>query len=91
MQGKLPVEGQEKLSINEDMWETIFLALRLNEGLDLQEFENKYKVNFQIRYDDVLSKLMNQGLVMMESGRLKLTKRGIDLSNSVFVEFIIEE
>jgi oxygen-independent coproporphyrinogen-3 oxidase len=91
MQGKLPVEGQEELSINEDMWETIFLALRLNEGLDLQEFENKYKVNFQIRYDDVLSKLMNQGLVMMESGRLKLTKRGIDLSNSVFVEFIIEE
>jgi oxygen-independent coproporphyrinogen-3 oxidase len=91
MQGKLPVEGKEELSISEDMWETIFLALRLNEGLNLHDFEIKYKVNFHIRYGNMLSKLMNQGLVMMESGKLKLTKRGIDLSNSVFVEFIIEE
>jgi oxygen-independent coproporphyrinogen-3 oxidase len=87
MKGKLPVEGHEELSANEDMWETIFLALRLNEGLDLYNFEKKYKVNFQIRYGNVLSKLMSQGLVLIESGRLKLTARGIDLSNSVFVEF----
>lgn len=87
-QRKLPVEGHEELSVNEDMWETIFLALRLNEGLDLHDFENKYKVSFHSKYGNTLSKLMNQGLVLMELGRLKLTEKGIDLSNSVFIEFM---
>ena len=41
------MEGQEELSIDEDMWETIFLALRLNEGLDLEGFAGKYGVDFE--------------------------------------------
>jgi oxygen-independent coproporphyrinogen-3 oxidase len=88
MQGELPVEGQEELSQDESMWETIFLALRLNEGLDMPSFEMKYGVNFQNKYGNTLKKLMSQGLVFMETGRLKLTDKGRDLSNSVFIEFI---
>ncbi|HYE81192.1 MAG TPA: radical SAM family heme chaperone HemW [Clostridia bacterium] len=87
-QGKLPVEGYEKLSVDEDMWETIFLALRLDEGLDLKGFEKKYKVDFQTRYKNALNKLTAQGLVLMEADNLKLTEKGIDLSNSVFIEFL---
>lgn len=86
--GELPVEGQEKISLDEDMWETIFLALRLNEGLDLKDFERIYGVNFLSRYGNTLSKLTAQGLVLTEAGRLKLTDRGRDLSNSVFIEFM---
>ena len=88
MQGKVPVEGQEESSRDEDIWETIFLALRLNDGLDLPGFEIKYGVDFQSRYASTLNKLMAQGLVFIESERLKLTDRGRDLSNSVFIEFI---
>ena len=88
MQGKLPVEGQEELSRDEDMWETIFLALRLNEGLDLSGFEIKYGVDFQSRYGDAVNKLTAQGLVFVETDRIKLTDRGRDLSNSVFIEFM---
>lgn len=86
-QGKLPVEGQEKISPEEDMWETIFLALRLNEGLDIKSFDIKYGVDFHAKYGSRLKKLAAQGLVFIESDRLKLTRRGIDLSNSVFIEF----
>ncbi|HYF82651.1 MAG TPA: radical SAM family heme chaperone HemW [Clostridia bacterium] len=88
LQGDLPVEGHEELSQDEDMWETIFLALRLNEGLDLPEFERKYGVDFQSRYGGALDKLTANGLVFTEAGRLKLTDIGRDLSNSVFIEFI---
>lgn len=86
-QGRLSVEGREKISPEEDMWETIFLALRLNEGLDIADFEIKYGVDFREKYGSRLKKLISHGLVVIESDRLKLTKRGIDLSNSVFVEF----
>ncbi|MGI6585971.1 MAG: oxygen-independent coproporphyrinogen III oxidase [Gracilibacteraceae bacterium] len=86
-EGKLPVEGQEELSSGEDMWETIFLALRLNEGLDLAGFAGKYGVDFEAKYGSRIKKLEDQGLVFIESGRLKLTDKGRDLSNSVFIEF----
>ena len=69
------------------MWETIFLALRLNEGLDIKSFDIKYGVDFHAKYGSRLKKLAAQGLVFIKSDRLKLTRRGIDLSNSVFIEF----
>ncbi|KUO70684.1 MAG: hypothetical protein APF77_02555 [Clostridia bacterium BRH_c25] len=87
-QGELPVSGLEELSGDEDMWETIFLALRLNEGLDIPGFERKYGVNFRTRYGNALNKLTAHGLVLMEADSLKLTDIGRDLSNSVFIEFL---
>lgn len=87
-QGKLPVEGYEELSLETDMWETIFLALRLNEGLDVHSFELKYGVDFRKRYCNALEKLSSYGLIYIEAGRIKLTDKGRDLSNSVFIEFM---
>lgn len=86
--GELPVEGREQPDINEDMWETIFLALRLNEGLKLYDFENRYETDFMGKYGATVKKLEGRGLVFLEEGRLKLTDRGRDLSNSVFIEFM---
>lgn len=88
MQGGSPLEGQEEISLDVDMWETVFLALRLNKGLDIQAFEKKYGISFNNRYGSALKKLMGQGLVFVEDSRLKLTDRGRDLSNSVFIEFM---
>jgi oxygen-independent coproporphyrinogen-3 oxidase len=87
-QGELPVEGSEELSRDEEMWETIFLSLRLNEGFDVSDFENKYNINFRNRYGEAVNKLTAQRLILMEKGRLKLTDKGRDLSNSVFIEFL---
>jgi len=86
--GELPVEGRERPDTDEDMWETIFLALRLNEGLGIAAFEKKYGVDFRERYGKAVKRLRAQGLVFAEDGRLKLTGRGRDLSNSVFIEFM---
>ncbi len=87
-EGKLPVEGSEELSPGEEMWETIFLSLRLNEGLNIIGFKTKYDIDFLEKYGDVLKRLINQGLVIIEDNSLKLTARGRDLSNSVFIEFM---
>lgn len=86
--GELPVEGYEEVAASEDMWETIFLALRLNEGLDLQCFSSKYRIDFMKKYGAVVNRLSEQGLLTLYDNRLKLTGRGRDLSNSVFIEFM---
>ncbi len=85
---KTPIEGEELIDKPEEMWETIFLALRLNEGLDIEEFNNKYDTDFFIQYTAALDKLINQSLVETDGKTLKLTPKGIDLSNQVFMEFM---
>lgn len=87
-EGGLPVEGEETLSRKEDMWETIFLALRLNEGLDIKVFEAEYNVNFKEKYRYQLKKLSDSGLIQIVDSRLMLTKKGRDLANMVFMEFM---
>lgn len=87
-EGNFPVEGEELISKEEEMWETLFLALRLNEGLNIKAFEGKYNIDFSMKYGDRISKLQSMGLIYIEDDRLKLTGKGRDLSNSVFVELM---
>jgi oxygen-independent coproporphyrinogen-3 oxidase len=83
-----PIEEKNLIAMDEDMWETIILSLRLNKGLDIQAFNHKYRVDFMDQYKAAVSKLTKNGLVVMEDHYLKLTQLGIDLSNSVFIEFL---
>lgn len=87
-EGEFPVEGEELISKEEEMWETMFLALRLNEGLNIKAFEEKYNIDFSIKYGGRISKLQSMDLIYIEDNRLKLTGKGRDLSNSVFVELM---
>ena len=64
--------------------ETAFLGLRLNEGVEL----NRHAERFGIDLKDRVSDLMEKGLVEIESGRLRLTRRGMLFSNEVFAEFV---
>lgn len=87
-EGTYPIEERITINKKEDMWETIILELRLNEGLDIEGFNNRYSVNFMKLYKEALEKVAGQGLAVIESGRLRLTELGMDLSNSVFIEFM---
>ncbi|HYE08589.1 MAG TPA: radical SAM family heme chaperone HemW [Patescibacteria group bacterium] len=87
-QKTFPIEEKNIISMDEDMWETVILSLRLNKGLDLKHFNHKYKVDFLDQYKAAVSKLIKNGLMIMEDNHVKLTKLGMDLSNSVFIEFL---
>lgn len=86
--GKTAVEGYENISIKEDMWETIILGLRLNSGIGISDFNDKYGVNFIEEYGNALSKLIKESLITIQDDRVRLTDKGQDLSNRVFVEFM---
>ncbi|MCQ1530873.1 radical SAM family heme chaperone HemW [Lutispora saccharofermentans] len=86
--GKAAVEGNEDISIREDMWETIILGLRLNSGIGISDFNAKYEINFIEEYGNALSKLIKEGLITIQDDRVRLTHKGQDLSNRVFVEFM---
>lgn len=84
------IEEQNELSLTDQMEEFMFLGLRMMEGISLIEFEKQFGKSLQEVYGTQIEKLQKQGLLKFnkENERYALTKKGIDVSNQVFVEFI---
>jgi oxygen-independent coproporphyrinogen-3 oxidase len=68
--------------------EALFMGLRLIEGIDLSEFQHRYGVDVSAVYGKELDRLSDAGLVQSAAGRLRLTARGLVVSNEVFVAFV---
>ena len=60
----------------EPLSESFFLGLRLREGVEVNAFP------------DVIAKFVHDGLLERAGGRIRLTPRGVLLSNEVFAEFV---
>ncbi len=88
LENKSVIEGYEELSEKEDVWETIFLNLRLNKGLNIIEFNKKFKKDFIRIYGDVVGEMQEQFLLVKKEDNIVLTEKGRDLSNLVFLKFL---
>ncbi len=78
----------QELTTQEQMEEFMFLGLRLTEGVDLEEFRRNFGKTAADVYGRQISSFLAQGLLEREGQRLKLTLRGIDVSNAVFAAFL---
>ncbi len=81
-------EEFENLSLTEQMEETVFLGLRKTEGVSIDEVRRLYGPVFEIRYGDNVRRMEAEGLIIVEDGFFRLTKKGIDVSNYVFAEVL---
>lgn len=86
-------EAQQRLSVREQMEETMFLGLRLTKGVSYKTFEKQYGRSLQEVYGQVIRQNIAEGLLTViysEQGEqfLALTKRGLDLSNYVMAQFL---
>ena len=79
----------QELTRKEQMEEFMFLGLRLTEGVDMREFERLFSKRTEEVYPKPLASLLSAGLLKQEGTRLRLTPRGVDLSNMVFAEFLL--
>jgi oxygen-independent coproporphyrinogen-3 oxidase len=70
------------------MADTAILALRLNEGLDLAEFQARFGTRFEDVYEPVVSDALADGMLERANGRIRLTDRGRYLANEVFVRLL---
>lgn len=81
-------EDIQVLSIQEQMEEFMFLGLRKMVGIYEQEFEECFGVDIDEVYGKQLKKLILEDLIERKDGWIRLTERGIDVSNYVFAEFM---
>jgi putative oxygen-independent coproporphyrinogen III oxidase len=68
--------------------EFAFLGLRLEEGIDLTDYERRFAIDIQTKYRDDLERLRDAGLIEIRDRRLRLTRKGKLYSNEVFEIFV---
>lgn len=90
-QGNSIQREKEQLSKSQQIEEFMFLGLRRMEGVSIQEFQRRFGQDMEYYYRDVIEKLIMEQLIEREEDRICLTERGIDVSNQVFVEFLMDE
>ena len=78
-----------QLTDKEKMEEFMFLGLRLMRGVSGSEFLRRFDQNMWNVYGDVLRKLEENHLIVVESPVVRLSDFGIDISNYVLSEFLL--
>lgn len=86
--GKLPVQSSEKLSGEEREKEYIMLHLRLLQGFDIGEINQRFKINFIEKYQDAIEKHLNYQTVGLKDNRFYFTPRGLDIGNQFYLDIL---
>ncbi len=79
------------LPLTEQMEEFMFLGLRCVDGISKREFKEQFLHSYDEIYGNVTESLLSQGLLQDTGERVLLTEFGLDVSNRVMAEFLIDE
>ena len=81
---------EEHLTLREQMEEEMFLGLRKKSGVSMTRFEEKFERSFDGLYGEIVRDLVQQGLMQVDGDRVRMTKRGLFLGDTVAERFILE-
>jgi oxygen-independent coproporphyrinogen-3 oxidase len=82
------VAGRRPLSARERLEESLFMGLRLVEGVSLDRVRATHGVEVMAVYGCRLDPAIEAGLLVLEAGRLRLTRQGMLLANEVMTAFL---
>jgi len=68
--------------------EFVFLGLRMENGIDLSDYNRRFSADLVSSYADDIDRLADAGLIEIDNGRLRLSQRGKLFSNEVFAVFV---
>ncbi len=73
---------------NSQLEEEIFLGFRKMEGININNINKKYDIDFDKKYSDILSKYLNLDLITKTPSGYALTTQGILVSNKILADFL---
>ena len=78
------------LSAEEQMEEFMFLGLRMTEGVREAVFSERFGKRIEQVYGQVLEKHISQEVLEKTPGGYRLTERGVDVSNYVLADYLLQ-
>lgn len=86
--GRLPVTDLETLSPKQRAGELAMLWLRLERGLEFEEYAARTGLDARVQFAETIEQLTKLGLIRADNRRLQLTEAGLNVADSVAGEFI---
>ncbi len=86
--GESPVGWREVVSERQSLSESLFLGLRLRQGVDWELLMKEYDADSLSPFEPGLQDLSTRGLIERNGSRIRLTESGMLLSNEIFQLFI---
>ncbi len=80
---------KEEVTQQQQIEEYVFLGLRLTKGLKVKKLEEMFNINFYDIYKEVIDKFTKDELLTFDGEVLKLTNKGVSISNYVLSEFLM--
>ena len=80
------IKESHKLDINETIENEFILGLRKINGINKEEFKNKYNKN--IKEIEIVKKLLKEGKLLEDEKNIYINKDYIYVSNDILIEFI---
>lgn len=78
---------EEEQNEEDKQKEYMMLGLRMIDGVSIQEFKAKFGTNPIYIFRNELDKITKAKLIQIDGDKIKLTNKGLDLANQVWMEF----
>lgn len=86
--GGVTVCETDELDTAERMNEFVMLGLRCTDGISAQVFKTRFGMDIFEKFGDIFEKHKKTGLLSVNGDNIRLTEKGTDLSNMVFVDLV---
>lgn len=86
--GGSPITETIVLSDDEIQSDSLFLHLRLKNGVDLKRHQRTFGVNVIERYKQEIERLSQAELIELHNDTLTISRKGLVLANEVFASFV---
>lgn len=86
-QKKAPIEDEEFIDKDTLIGEYMIMGLRLIEGIDKDDYRNRFSEDISNKFSKIIIKNKEAGLIMESDTNIFLTERGLDLANIVEADF----
>ncbi|MBR7928304.1 oxygen-independent coproporphyrinogen III oxidase [Aerococcaceae bacterium zg-ZUI334] len=83
-----PLVNETSLSLEDQMEEYLFLALRTTKGFYLSDFEQRFKKDANQLFGAFFAEQAAAGLLICENDNVRLTTRGLFLADTVFRDLL---
>ena len=80
--------NHEELTKEDIYSEFMFLGLRRNDGININDFRKLYDEDIYDIYGKAINTHILDGLLEKCGDNIRLTRKGLDLANTVFVDFV---
>ena len=81
-------EMDDEIVSEEQLSERLILGLRLIDGVSVNQLTQQFGQEAMDKHFQTIARLKDKGLILLEQDMLRLTKKGLDYANQVWMEFL---